>query len=80
MVTELLRLERFIIMIIGTTKKDANKEQNGTNKELNWEKLTKVGPFGVLSFMKIPLESSILDQRSRIVLGTLNFIVQLCLC
>ena len=53
-----------------------NKEQNGANKEQNWEKWTKM----VLPFLKIPLGNLSLDQKEQNFLGTPNFIAKLRLC
>ena len=50
-----------------------NKEQNGTNKEQNWGKVIKMGPIGVLSFMKIPLVSLSLDQKEQNCFGHPQF-------
>ena len=59
----------------GTTKKGTpNREQNGANKEQNWgKKGPKLGLFGVLSFMKIPLVSPSLDQKEQIYFGHPQF-------
>ena len=40
------------------------------NKEQIWGKMTKMGPFWVLSFMKITLVSPSLDQKEQNFLNT----------
>ena len=59
----------------GTTKKGTpNREQNGANKEQNWgKKGPKLGLFGVLSFMKIPLISPSLDLKEQNCFGHPQF-------
>ena len=50
-----------------------NEEQNGANNKQNWGKRTKMEPFGVLSFMKIPLLSPSLDQKEQNCFGHPQF-------